>query len=323
MNAADRCFREALKRVYAELYKNKPNTEELKKIENMEKEILSLMNISRIEGLLALEDKVLENAENPRYNDLSQMLMLIVDGTEAELVFEIGMNRYFANQYQGVDALVYLIMLRGVLGIQEGLNPMILVDLLDAMVPEYLEVHMTNEALENEGIIKSDEFYRKRIEKMTGKDAPYIPDEKKKGSLSGQLEISFSQMEDLYVKRLLKEFDYCELAVFLKGSTGYIRKRVFENLSKKKANMIILEMEDKRSPSIREMEEVQNKVIKTLLNLHDMSEIAIQNTNELKLMYDIQLSTDEQKAVLREKYKSIKEIVDRLYKEEQFMGYKW
>jgi hypothetical protein len=194
--------------------------------------------------------------------------MLIVDGTEAELVFEIGMNRYFANQYQGVDALVYLIMLRGALGIQEGLNPMILMDLLDAMVPEYLEVHMTNESLENEGIIKSDEFYRKRIEKMTGKDAPYIPDEKKKGSLSGQLEISFSQMEDLYVKRLLKEFDYCELAVFLKGSTGYIRKRVFENLSKKKANMIILEMEDKRSPSIREMEEVQNKVIKSTSLFH-------------------------------------------------------
>ncbi len=84
-------------------------------------QIMYFQKLARTEGLLAME----ETAETLDGTDTIEafwgfLVVLIVDGTEPELLFEMGMNRYFALDLPDYNGLRCLMCIKGALLIQAG-----------------------------------------------------------------------------------------------------------------------------------------------------------------------------------------------------------
>ena len=91
---------------------------------------------ARSYGLLALEEEASKLDSFPGGNYLNAMLMLIVDGTNPELVSELCTCKYYAEGLEGYEALQYIMMLDGCLLIQSGENPIFIEKKLLSMLAE-------------------------------------------------------------------------------------------------------------------------------------------------------------------------------------------
>ena len=60
--------------------------------------------------------------------------MLVVDGTDPELVAEIGMNRIVANGFSSFEGLVALMYYKAALMIQSGVNPCVIEEYLKSLI---------------------------------------------------------------------------------------------------------------------------------------------------------------------------------------------
>lgn len=97
--------------------------------------IEKLSNCARKEGILALEEHALELKRDGIEKHLIDMLMLVVDGTDPDIITEISIYRYFSECYDMYDALEYLMYLIGAMSIQAGENPKVTKEKLLALVP--------------------------------------------------------------------------------------------------------------------------------------------------------------------------------------------
>lgn len=77
------------------------------------------------------------------------------------------------------------------------------------------------------------------------------------------------------IQRVLKEIDNRDLALALKGTTKEVTKIIFENISKRLEEMIKEDMEFMGPVRVREVEEVQQKIVNTIRRLDDEGEIVI------------------------------------------------
>lgn len=93
--------------------------------------VLHLSRRARNSGLLSLEGKAL----NARSGYLRNVIMLVVDAYEPDRIVELGTNAYWADDPQGVQAMVYYIYLRGALDIQVGENPREILKLFQSILP--------------------------------------------------------------------------------------------------------------------------------------------------------------------------------------------
>lgn len=126
---------------YEELRKNcaestKFTTEQMEKVINAIKKILVFHKIARKEGLLWLEEscKSLDKEIEEKY--FAELLMLVVDGTDQEQVIEYALSRYFGANLTGYEGIIYLIYFKGTLMIQVGMSPVVVEQILEAMLPE-------------------------------------------------------------------------------------------------------------------------------------------------------------------------------------------
>lgn len=117
-----------------------PGTDEIinniDRIENAYNNVINLSKISNNEGILALEfnvDFVKDTRELA--DDLSWMIHLICDGTDSEIIEEFITNRFLANNYKGIEALIFNLYARGSLYIQEGKNPRVIEELFNSVIP--------------------------------------------------------------------------------------------------------------------------------------------------------------------------------------------
>lgn len=81
-----------------------------------------LSKLAKHGGLLAFEEAAHELGDLHNKDFLSTIIILIVDGTQADLIEELSMAKYFAAGVEGFEGLQYLIMLYGCLAIQSGDN---------------------------------------------------------------------------------------------------------------------------------------------------------------------------------------------------------
>ncbi len=95
------------------------------------KEIMKLADIARKNGLLILESM----AETTDSDLLRQLILLVVDGTNPDMVVEIGTNFYWTEAPDGADAMAEYMYLRGMLSIQNGDNPRTLDLILASLMP--------------------------------------------------------------------------------------------------------------------------------------------------------------------------------------------
>ncbi|MGN0339226.1 MAG: hypothetical protein ACI4D0_01895 [Lachnospira sp.] len=100
--------------------------------------IIKFSNMARKGGLLVLEETACELEDKNGNNYLKAMIMLIVDGTEPQLVEDISAARYFSNGLNGYEGLQYLVFLVGSLAIQAGENPRVVEEKVLALLPEHI-----------------------------------------------------------------------------------------------------------------------------------------------------------------------------------------
>jgi len=116
--------------------------EDISKIADAAATIIVMGNVARSEGLLALEVRFPQYAKELVYdsivvydNEIEAAVNYVVDGTDPANLEEVLINRYWANRYQGNDALECYIIIRGILLVQAGTNPRIMEEWIKSLLP--------------------------------------------------------------------------------------------------------------------------------------------------------------------------------------------
>lgn len=89
-------------------------------------------------SFLALEEQACNLPEKEGFDTLKMLIMLIVDGTDPDLVEEMALLRYFASDLKGYKGLQHLIMMIGAMGIQAGENPRVFEEKIVLALPKNL-----------------------------------------------------------------------------------------------------------------------------------------------------------------------------------------
>ena len=99
----------------------------------------------------------------------------------------------------------------------------------------------------------------------------------------------------------------------MKVLTGKARKRIFDNMSERLAIMIAKDMEYIEPVTLRQADESCAKILKTLVHLVNMCEIAGYETETIMFVLDIYDTIGKKNKELKEKYKDIKKMADDIY----------
>ncbi len=121
---------------------------------DMIEKLISIANKARREGIIAIENMTFDN------QFLKKGISQITQGTCPELVESILKRYIIAGDYDGLELLKRLIILDGVLLIQQRENPRRIYDVLIAWLGEDFEPP--------EQIFESEEEVMKKIKKMMG-----------------------------------------------------------------------------------------------------------------------------------------------------------
>jgi len=82
-------------------------------------------------------------------------------------------------------------------------------------------------------------------------------------------------LDNRAIQRTLREVDNQDLILALKGASEEVKKRIFENMSKRQAEMINEDMQYLGPVRLRDVEEAQQKIVNIIRKLEDAGEIII------------------------------------------------
>lgn len=128
-------------------------------LEDAYKRVMKLEHIARREGLLALEyEAEFMSKEIPLCNQITEMIELVVDGTDPQIFEELLTIKFFAvHNYTGIEALLYFLYARSMLMIQAGMSPRLIEEFFNVVIPdEVLTIQQER--------IKAEEDKRQKIE---------------------------------------------------------------------------------------------------------------------------------------------------------------
>ena len=102
------------------------------------KMVMKLDRIARREGLLALEyEAECLPKEIPLCNELTEMIELVIDGTDSQIIEELLTIKFFTiHNYTEIEALLYFLYARCMLMIQAGMSPWLIEELFNAVIPK-------------------------------------------------------------------------------------------------------------------------------------------------------------------------------------------
>lgn len=233
-----------------------------------------LAHLGRLEGLLALEDESdrHEVSELPLSNELKRMLGFVVNGTDSDILEKTALNRYYSREYQGVDALLYLIYLDTCLEIQAGLLPDLIDEELKALLPENLEndfdvfLNDQNQSLHSrEKSDWEDLFSRSDYSDVSGKVSDDI-------RLIDKCIVSMSNAD---MQRLIKEVGKDNIAVYMKIMDGDAVRKLYDNLPRQKRDEFYEYSQSFGSMELADIEKTAEVILKIIRRLEDEGEIHI------------------------------------------------
>ena len=82
-------------------------------------------------------------------------------------------------------------------------------------------------------------------------------------------------LDDRAIQKLLRELDFQELATALKGSSPDVQDCIFHNMSNRAATMLKEDMEFMGPVKVSRVTEMQNKIIKIIMQLESTGDIVI------------------------------------------------
>lgn len=270
--------------------------------------IIELSNIARKEGLLLLEDVDIDMGCKQCSLALKNICTLIVEGTEPEVVERNAMMRYFSAEHDSYQGLVHIMLIYGMLGIQAGENPRLIMDMLQSMVPDDVSL----EAYENERNMKE----ASRTQEQTGKEGTFDKETFKEETVSeetlfsGDIRLKVNQagyfelylcdkllqeMSNRAIQRVLQEEADAYFRDLMQGLSGAGRKCILSNISKRKA-------EEWRSFSgkaldvnecieddwtARKVENAAARILRTIYKLEGRGEIVIASDSKVRYLSTI------------------------------------
>ncbi|MBQ5851744.1 MAG: hypothetical protein IIW54_13170 [Lachnospiraceae bacterium] len=122
-----------------------------KEIDEAYEWVMRLEYKARKEGLLALEYEAgFIPKDMPLCNRITEMVVMICDGTEPGVFAELMTLKFLANNYQGIDAILYFLYARSILMIQAGMSPLLIEELFNTVIPENLFLYRKRRSMWNE-----------------------------------------------------------------------------------------------------------------------------------------------------------------------------
>ena len=306
----DRFIIEELKNKCNEINLANENPEMISKVFEAYDCICNFANIGRKEGLLALE----EAAEKLDLNDDTKSLFfeqmtLIVDGTDPELVKNMGANRCASYDFPSYLGLINLMYVKGSLMIQAGNTPFVVERMLKSMMPKSILVELQKREYEN-ALPKTLSEAENKIEDLC-KDDKEI--DEKDHSVISETAKTLIMISNKDIQRLLRETDNSTLAVAMKGLPGKARARIFDNMSSRLAVMIAEQMSYMGPVRMKDVQEDCVKIMKTLLKLWNNGEIIDYDFSILKVVIDMFDSAEKENRHLRDKYQELRNVIDKIY----------
>ncbi|MCL2016992.1 MAG: hypothetical protein FWG68_12170 [Defluviitaleaceae bacterium] len=220
-------------------------------------EIMRLADVARREGVLALEEEG-EKAEIPL---LKAGIRLVVDGTDPELVQKILETNILTTGKTGADLLTQLIVCNGVLSIQQGENPTIILAKMFAFLGEdYMDV--LAEKLEN---------HQKEHMKIVNQYAINMPPTET--GANTPFEEILEKMSKRDIQLVLRDVDNRTIALALKGASPALREHILDNFSARAASNVLLLMDAIGPALVSDVEKAQNSVLETVKKFEDTGEI--------------------------------------------------
>lgn len=255
--------------------------------------LLELSNIVRKEGLLALEEAVINEKSVPVEDLLRQLIILVVDGTDASDVRKIGWSRYYSSLVKDYEALNYLLCIEGALSIQAGENQRVLEEKLKMMLPNSLYLNYCKEQ-EKELEEEMRESSENMVEQLCSAKKFWNPNDK--GYFVMKLaDYVFSDVEDKALERLLREISNDKLALAMKGLGGEARRHIFSNLSERLGKLMAEHMVYMGPVCSKWVVEALQDIMLRLIDLIEQGEIA-DRYQYLAPFYDV-LCVDSEKEV--------------------------
>ena len=198
----------------------------------------NMSHIARKDGLLALEEKYAQGNTGTIADDILYGVKLVVDGTEPDLVAEVTSNEYLTSKYEGNNALKQYILIRGILAIQEGMNPRIIEEILTSLLTAELKEQISKD-LEYSREKRNNEYDKEILDKYENWCGVEIIDDELK-ELVSDVDSIFLKLNDSEMQRVLREIEFEYITKCLIYSSKDIRQKLLTNMSNR-LNMLLID----------------------------------------------------------------------------------
>lgn len=98
-------------------------------------EILRYSNVARKEGLISLEEVAIEKEKDPEGGFDKELIQMVVNGCDPEVVKRVILLKYFSSEQTVIEKIKNIMSIYGLLSIQAGENPRIILQMLANMIP--------------------------------------------------------------------------------------------------------------------------------------------------------------------------------------------
>lgn len=223
-------------------------------------QLLRLSDITRQYGVLALEEEM-HTASDVL---LKKGLALMIDGTEPEIIRTILLNYSLYGNRQGKELLKGMMIVEGVLSIQQGSHPTLLKEILLS----FLGAEMMQEI---------EAYFYSKVEKnfFIKSYLDQLSEERKDKATSSILASPIEKINERCLQRLLREIDYEILAVAISEEVKGIQEKVLANLSPRLAVVVIEKIKSMKDVTSAEILEAQKAITEVIKNLVKQGEIFI------------------------------------------------
>ncbi|MBI5577624.1 MAG: hypothetical protein HY895_00600 [Deltaproteobacteria bacterium] len=215
-------------------------------------EVITLANKARDFGLMSLVDYM---DQCPNYF-LKKGLQLIVDGEKPQAVREVLELYILAGGYRGKDLLERCVILEGLMGIQNGLSPKRLTELLLSFFGEEgAQLYAAQFTDSSPGDMES---FLRGLER-----ANLSPDP------TDGLNATMGRLNDEEIQHCLREVGTMDLAKVFKGFSPEIQLRVFNNLPQRGATFLREVIERMEAVIPADAAEAQERIAAILSDLKE------------------------------------------------------
>lgn len=230
------------------------------------KKLVRYGQLARRSGLLSLEREFADEEDL----FLKKGLSLVVDARPTEQIRDTLDAFIVAGNYKGAEFLKRIVAAEGVIFIQNGVNPMFIVDLLEGWFGEDFIL-----------------IYEDEMELFMTQETKKMQDRNTVGDLLGQGEVSlvpdFDRLNFLdfnSVLKLVKNINVTDLSIALKGAGKRVAWFLYDSLSFRKQDLILSEFEYISKMEDNVVRLAQEKIVDVAKKMEQNGEIVFTDENK-------------------------------------------